>query len=52
MVEEITGLLGNLKVEILEPVIAKGYPKDDDFTALENLADKILAKHKELKIVN
>jgi flavorubredoxin len=52
MVEEITGLLGNLKVEILEPVIAKGYPKDDDFTALDKLADKILAKHKELKIVN
>jgi flavorubredoxin len=52
MVEQITGLLGNLKVEILEPVIAKGYPKDDDFTALDKLADKILAKHKELKIVN
>ena len=52
MVEQITGLLGNLKVEILEPVIAKGYPKDDDFPALDKLADKILAKHKELKIVN
>jgi flavorubredoxin len=52
MVEQITTLLGNLKVEILEPVMAKGYPKDDDFTALDKLADKILAKHKELKIVN
>jgi flavorubredoxin len=52
MVEQITTLISNLKVEILEPVIAKGYPKDDDFTALDNLADKILAKHKELKIVN
>jgi flavorubredoxin len=52
MVEQITGLIPNLKVEILGPVIAKGYPKDDDFTALENLADKILAKHKELKIIN
>lgn len=50
MVEQITGLLGNLKVEILEPVIAKGYPKDSDFTALENLAEKILTKHKELGI--
>jgi flavorubredoxin len=50
MVEQITGLLGNLKVEILEPVIAKGYPEDNDFTALENLADKILTKHKELGI--
>jgi flavorubredoxin len=52
MVEQITGLLPNLKVEILGPVIAKGYPKDDDFTALDKLADKILAKHKGLKIVN
>jgi hypothetical protein len=33
-------------------VIAKGHPNDDDFTALEGLADMILAKHKELKIIN
>ena len=52
MVEQITGLIPNLKVELLEPVIAKGYPKEDDFTALEKLADKILDKHKELKVAN
>jgi flavorubredoxin len=52
MVEQITGLLPNLKAEILEPVTAKGYPKDDDFAALDKLADRILAKHKELKIIN
>ena len=52
MVEQITGLIGNLKAELLEPVIAKGHPKDDDFTALDKLADEILAKHKGLKIVN
>ncbi len=52
MVEQITGLISNLKVELLEPVIAKGYPKDDDFIALDRLADEILTKHKELKIVN
>jgi flavorubredoxin len=51
MVEQLTGLLSNLKVEMLEPVVAKGYPKDDDFTALDRLADQILAKHKELDIV-
>lgn len=51
MVEQIAGLISNLKVEILEPVIAKGYPKDSDFTALEKLADEILTKHKELGIV-
>jgi flavorubredoxin len=51
MVEQIKGLIGNLKVEILEPVVAKGYPKDEDFAALEKLADKISAKHKEIGIV-
>jgi flavorubredoxin len=50
MVDQIAGLIPNLKVEILDPVIAKGHPKDDDFAALDKLADKILAKHKELNI--
>ena len=52
MVEQLTELISNLKVEILKPVIAKGHPKDDDFIALDRLADEILAKHKELKIAN
>jgi len=52
MVEQIAESLTNLKVEILEPVIAKGCPKDGDFTALDELADKILTKHKEIKIIN
>ena len=52
MVEQLTGLISNLKVEILTPVIAKGHPKDEDFVALDKLADQILAKHKELKISN
>lgn len=45
MVDQIAGLLTNLKVELLPPVIAKGQPKTADFLALENLADQILAKH-------
>lgn len=52
MVEQITSLISNLKVEILEPVIVKGYPKDGDFTALDKLADEILTKHKQLKIAD
>jgi hypothetical protein len=32
--------------------VTKGYPKADDFTALEKLADEIRAKHKELGIVD
>jgi flavorubredoxin len=52
MVERITGMLSNLKVELLEPVVAKGFPKEEDFTALDRLADEILDKHKEHKLMN
>jgi len=50
MVEQLTGMLPNLKVELIEPVLVKGVPKDADFAALDNLAEKILAKHKEIGI--
>ena len=47
MVEQITRMLSNLKVELLEPVVIKGFPKEQDFGALDRLADEILKKHKE-----
>ena len=50
MTEQITNLIANLKVEILTPVIAKGHPKNEDFTALDKLADQILNKHKEINV--
>jgi flavorubredoxin len=48
--EQIAGLIPNLKVEILSPVLCKGYPKPEDFEALENLAQTIATKHKENNI--
>lgn len=51
MVEQLTGMLTNLKAEILEPVLAKGQAKESDFAAIEKLADEILTKHKEIGIV-
>ena len=51
MVETITGMLPNLKVEIIEPVIIKGHPKKDAFIALDRLADDILKKHKEMNLL-
>ncbi|MEW6067125.1 MAG: FprA family A-type flavoprotein [Nitrospirota bacterium] len=47
MVEHIKGMLTNLKVEFLDPVIVKGYPNDRDFQLLDKLSDEILQKHKE-----
>ncbi len=49
-VEQLTGMMTNLKVEVLEPVLAKGDPKDVDFASLDRLADDILKKHKEIGI--
>ncbi len=40
-------MIPNLKVEILNPVIIKGYPKEADFQALDKLADTVVAKHKQ-----
>lgn len=51
-VEQLTGLMSNLKVELLDPVLAKGQPKEAAFLAIDRLADEILAKHKEAGIVN
>jgi flavorubredoxin len=51
MLEQITGLIGNLKVDLIEPVVAKGLPRDADFDALDKLADKIAAKHKEIGLI-
>ncbi|MEM2913877.1 MAG: FprA family A-type flavoprotein, partial [Candidatus Bathyarchaeia archaeon] len=31
MTQQITQMISSLKLELLEPVIAKGYPKDEDF---------------------
>jgi hypothetical protein len=50
MVEQITSAIPNLKVQLLNPVVAKGHPKEADFQALDRLADEIAAKHRELKI--
>ncbi len=46
-VELLTGMLPNLKVEIIPPVISKGFPKEEDFRALDNLASTIAQKHEE-----
>jgi flavorubredoxin len=46
-VEILAGMIPNLKVEVIEPVLVKGLPSETDFRALENLAETIATKHKE-----
>jgi len=45
-VEQLSGMIPNLKVEVLDPVISKGFPKEADFKALDNLANTIAEKHR------
>jgi len=46
-VEQLAGMIPNLKAEVLAPVISKGLPREENFTALDNLASTIAEKHKE-----
>jgi len=50
LVEQITGMLTNLKVDLLEPVLVKGHPREEDFKSLDRLADDILRRHKEQEL--
>lgn len=46
-VDQITGLISNLQVEILDPVLCKGCPKEANFKDLDRLATNIAEKHQE-----
>lgn len=50
-VDLLKGFLTNLKAEIIEPVIVKGFPKEDDFKNIEKLAEEIVRKHKEQNLI-
>jgi len=46
-VEALAGMIPNLKVEVLEPVLCKGFPDQAAFAALDRLAETIARKHRE-----
>jgi flavorubredoxin len=50
MVEQIKGMLSSLRAEIIEPVVVKGHPRNEDFKVLDKLAEEIYKKHKEYNI--
>ena len=49
-VEVLKGMITNIKVELIEPVYIKGYPKEIDFKSLDNLASEIVRKHREIGV--
>ena len=50
-VDTLASMLDRLKVELIEPVYIKGYPREGDFAALDRLADAIRKKHEEAGII-
>ncbi len=48
MLEQISEALPNLLLQMLDPVVAKGIPKEADYRALDRLAEEIAALHAKL----
>ncbi len=47
VVEQVTELIPNLQVELLDPVLVQGAPREADFRALDRLATAVAARHDE-----
>lgn len=50
-IEQVQSLIPNLKVEIIEPVLSRGYPVEETFQKLDELAEGVLQKHEKLGII-
>ena len=50
-IEQTLALISNLKVEVFEPVLSRGLPKEAEFKALDDLATTISEKHKEHNLI-
>ena len=48
MVEQLSGLIGNLKVEVIEPVLFKGMPREEDYRKIDAMVETLVEKHKSL----
>jgi flavorubredoxin len=46
-IDKIVDSIANLKVELIEPVLCKGYPVTEDFIALDRLVNQVVRKHRE-----
>ncbi len=50
-VETLAGMIPNLRVEVIEPVLVKGLPKEADLLAIDKLALTIADKHKGIGLI-
>ncbi|MGB4338456.1 MAG: FprA family A-type flavoprotein [Bacillota bacterium] len=49
-IDQLTSMLGNLSAQVLDPVVVKGLPGPDDYKAIDDLAERIAAAHREAGI--
>jgi len=49
-VEKLVDMLGDLKLELFEPVLCKGMPRKEDYAALDALAASIALEHEKLGV--
>ena len=49
--KDLANIMNKLEAEMFEPVYIKGLPSEEVYKSLEDLADEILKKHKDEKIV-
>ncbi|GAB4311876.1 MAG: FprA family A-type flavoprotein [Methanobacteriaceae archaeon] len=44
-VEQLKSMVSNLNVEVMDPVLVRGQPKDEDFEKIKKLANEIILKN-------
>ncbi|MGZ7160567.1 MAG: FprA family A-type flavoprotein [Methanobacterium sp.] len=50
-VELLKGMLTNIRAEVIEPVIIKGFPKEEDYKKIDELAEEIIIKHRDQNLL-
>lgn len=50
-VDILRNSMGNLKADLLEPVLIKSMPRKEALKAMDRLAEEILKKHREIGII-
>jgi len=51
MLDVLTGMVTNIKAEVIDPVVIKGVPDKEGFKLLDKLADEIAKKHQASELV-
>ncbi len=51
MIKLLSEMIPSKDIDVLEPVMIKGYPKENDFALIDKLSEEIYNKHKAIEII-